>query len=120
MRCRHRDWLIRKADMEWSVECLDVVAPGQPVTHLHGSWIGYVEDTGYLRVELSMPWGPHEAGEELRISPLVQLYRPALREFIYRPRTSPIPLSEQHQDFLDRHPEWDTDCAVVPGPRRFQ
>jgi len=44
MTCDYPKWIERKTHDAWGRECLDILAPGQPVTHIHGTWIGFTED----------------------------------------------------------------------------
>jgi hypothetical protein len=116
-RCRHQEWLEKFQHRRWSYDCLDIVAPGgQPVSHVHGTWTGWTEDDlRWLTIELSAPWGPHQIGDTLLVAPHVLLWRPHSRTYVYRPRQWMASLPDQIQEWLARHPEWDTDSVALPG-----
>jgi hypothetical protein len=73
-----------------------------------------------LTVVLSKPWRDHGVGTTLLIHPAARLWRPATREFIYRPRQHFARLSMHFQNYLRDNPQWDTDCSFVRGPHRHQ
>lgn len=114
-RCKGPEFDRRR---HWTRECLDIIVPDGTHTHVHGTWTGWTD--GDLQITLSAPYREYRPGQNIAISPIVQLWRPSAKAYVYRPRDHFASLPSELQEWLTNNPAWDTDLAVVVGPVRHQ
>lgn len=122
MKCSNETWHRRR--VHGMPECLDIFAPDGRTWHIHGTWTGWRQDALEVLIELPChgfaTGTKFEPGQIITIEPIVMMWRPYSRTFIYQPRKHYSRVPGWVQKYLDDHPEWDAESVFIPGPRRHQ